>query len=88
MNSEQFSYWLQGYAEICGTEPTVEQWQIIKDHLQLVFQKVTPGRANPFPFRDGKPITWPLDTVKTSTPLQPLRAECVASPQIGAVTLC
>lgn len=85
MNSEQFSYWLQGYAEICGTEPTAEQWQIIKDHLQLVFQKVTPHRI--IPNTVGVPV-WPADRVKTSTPLHPLRSECVASPQVGAVTLC
>ena len=86
MNSEQFSYWLQGYAEICGTEPTAEQWQIIKDHLQLVFQKVTPVRGIP---TVGQPIKWPPESVMTGTPVRPIRAECaVASPQIGAVTLC
>lgn len=42
MTPEQFAYWLQGYAEIGGPTPTPEQWQIIKDHLALVFQKKTP----------------------------------------------
>lgn len=42
MTPEQFTYWLQGFTEISGTEPTKEQWQIIKDHLGLVFKKVTP----------------------------------------------
>jgi hypothetical protein len=44
MTPEQFCYWLQGYVEITGQEPTIEQWQIIKDHLQTVFNKVTPNR--------------------------------------------
>lgn len=87
MNSEQFSYWLQGYAEICGTEPTAEQWQIIKDHLQTVFKKVTPQRG--VPITDGIPYIpqWPAERVKTSTP-QPLRAECKATPQVATVTIC
>jgi len=43
MTTEQFAYWLQGYVEITNSEPTKEQWKIIKDHLQLVFNKVTPN---------------------------------------------
>lgn len=47
MNIEQFGYWLQGFVELtAGEEPTPRQWQIIKDHLQLVFTKVTPDRAD------------------------------------------
>ncbi|WP_370601179.1 hypothetical protein [Pseudomonas nitroreducens] len=42
MNSEQFAYWLQGFVELNGSEPTKEQWQSIKDHLKTVFMKVTP----------------------------------------------
>lgn len=43
MTPEQFVYWLQGYAEISGSAPTEEQWQVVKDHLQLVFKKETPA---------------------------------------------
>lgn len=43
MNSEQFTYWLQGFVELNGSEPTAEQWQSIKDHLNTVFVKVTPS---------------------------------------------
>lgn len=43
MTPEQFTYWLQGYTELNGSQPTPEQWKIIKDHLQLVFNKVTPN---------------------------------------------
>jgi hypothetical protein len=44
MTPEQFAYWMQGFVEIQNSNepPTKEQWQIIKDHLQLVFNKVTP----------------------------------------------
>lgn len=42
MTSEQFAYWLQGFVELNGSEPTAEQWQSIKDHLKTVFMKVTP----------------------------------------------
>lgn len=42
MTSEQFAYWLQGFVELNGSEPTAEQWQSIKDHLKTVFVKVTP----------------------------------------------
>lgn len=42
MTSEQFAYWLQGYAELNEAPPTAEQWQSIRAHLQTVFVKVTP----------------------------------------------
>lgn len=51
MTSEQFAYWLQGFVELNGSEPTPDQWQSIKDHLKTVFVKVTPevkiGRPYP-----------------------------------------
>lgn len=43
MTAEQFTYWLQGFAEIGYESPTPEQWNIIKDRLALVFTKVTPN---------------------------------------------
>lgn len=42
MTPEQFAYWLQGHAEMNGS-PTAEQWKVIVDHLQTVFNKVTPA---------------------------------------------
>ena len=41
MTAEQFAYWLQGFAELTDGEPTPEQWASIKEHLNLVFNKVT-----------------------------------------------
>ena len=46
MNSQEFCYWLRGYFEVTGDNVNValteEQVKIIKDHLSLVFKKVTP----------------------------------------------
>ena len=43
MTTEQFAYWLQGFAELNGgAPPTAEQWASIQDHLKTVFTKVTP----------------------------------------------
>lgn len=45
MTPEQFTYWLQGFVELTNTKTISEQqWQAIKDHLSLVFNKVTPDR--------------------------------------------
>lgn len=45
MTSQEFCYWLQGFLEIGNPEQlTAQQTQILKDHLGLVFGKVTPER--------------------------------------------
>lgn len=62
MTPEQFAYWLQGYAEIAGTQPTPEQWQIIQDHLKEVFCKKTPDRGMPIvpnPLKEPNVVTLP-----------------------------
>lgn len=47
MNSEQFTYWLKGFFEISDTNNlSAKQVQIIRDHLDLVFNKVTPDRVD------------------------------------------
>ncbi len=62
MTSEQFAYWLQGFVELNGSEPTTEQWQSIKDHLKTVFVKVTP-EARPigptYPGLRDAVMAWP-----------------------------
>lgn len=45
MTPEQFAYWLKGFAELNPQAPNAEQWQAIRDHLQLVFKKETPIRV-------------------------------------------
>lgn len=42
MNEREFCYWLQGLFEVGGVKALDEaQTQIVKDHLALVFKKVT-----------------------------------------------
>lgn len=42
MTFEQFAYWLQGFAELNGREPSAAEWKMIKEHLATCFNKVTP----------------------------------------------
>ena len=43
MNADEFAYWLQGFFELSeSNQLTDKQVEIIKNHLQLVFEKVTP----------------------------------------------
>jgi len=48
MDAQQFAYWLQGFAELSGdAPPTKAQWKSIREHLGLVFEKVTPAVGAP-----------------------------------------
>ncbi len=52
MNAQDFTYWLQGFVELNkGQVPGADQWKSIKEHLALVFTKVTPpvGKFDPLP---------------------------------------
>ena len=43
MTAHDFTYWLQGFAELSGDNPpTKAQWKSIREHLALVFEKKTP----------------------------------------------
>lgn len=43
MTPEQFAYWLHGFTELTrGQTPDPAQWKAIREHLDLVFKKVTP----------------------------------------------
>ncbi|TXH08532.1 MAG: hypothetical protein E6R04_10565 [Spirochaetes bacterium] len=47
-NPTAFVFWLQGFFEISGsTTLNQEQVEVIKDHLKLVFDKVTPSHEYP-----------------------------------------
>lgn len=60
MTEQNFCYWLHGYTEIGGGKrPTEKEWLIIKDHLDLVFNKVTPNRGGAINYPSGSPITIP-----------------------------
>jgi hypothetical protein len=47
MTPDSFCYWLKGFVEL-GEPVTLskKQLQILKDHLDLVFDKKTPDRSN------------------------------------------
>jgi len=50
MKENEFCYWLQGYFELTDSkELDSTQVDIIKDHLKLVFNKVTPNRYVEYP---------------------------------------
>lgn len=71
MTPENFTYFLQGFLEISNAKKLDEnQVQIIKDHLDLVFNKVTPDRSKSV-LQDLKPnkFDWPIEE-KTSIPFE------------------
>jgi hypothetical protein len=47
MTPKDFTYWLQGFFELSNEDVTLShrQLKIIKDHLNLVFDKETPDRS-------------------------------------------
>jgi len=46
MDSNEFTFWLHGFFELQETNKlTIKQVKIIKDHLDLVFNKITPHRS-------------------------------------------
>lgn len=53
MNSDQFVFWLQGFFELTESNNlSANQVKMIREHLKLVFNKVTP----PFQKSQEKPI--------------------------------
>lgn len=49
MTPENFCYWLQGYFELSKNYTlTSDQYRIIQDHLNLVFNKQTPSYSTTY----------------------------------------
>ena len=45
MTPNEFCYWLQGRAELLPDQPPTDaEWKMIREHLSLVFTKVTPPK--------------------------------------------
>lgn len=82
MTAQEFAYWLQGYAELSGdVPPTTSQWLTIKDHLNLVFEKVTPARPiirTRLPEFEPYPLPPPGQTTVT----------CATNPDTSTTLLC
>lgn len=70
MNEREFCYWLQGLFEVGGAKSLDErQTQIVKDHLALVFKKVTPDRS---PITPVPPPSPGVDPAWLRGPMSPL----------------
>ncbi len=69
MQSQDFTYWLQGFVEMnSGKQPTKEQWEMITKHLSLVFNPVT-----------QQSLRWPSDWKQPCVDnpiLDPIRITC------------
>jgi hypothetical protein len=53
MDEKQFIVWLHGYLEISGAKTLGEaELQVIKDHLNEFFVKVTPDRTEPDKYKN------------------------------------
>lgn len=58
MTTENFCFWLKGFLEIGNPfDLKHKQLQIVKDHLDLVFNKVTPDHVNKTPTQSGTEIS-------------------------------
>jgi hypothetical protein len=103
MNEQQFAYWLQGFAELNGDAPPDEdQWRSIREHLALVFEKVTPAvRPGVIPKDDpNRPLPkivpglgWPPQTAAREVPWWERQTQCAggaagATDGFGTRTTC
>lgn len=78
MTNEQFVYWLQGFVELNPNAMlTLTQWQIVKDHLALVFKKETPVRGIPLPVSPR-----PTESTRDSVLGQPFKQPAWMNPNI------
>ena len=78
MVERDFCYWLQGLFEVANPQTLdVRQTQMIKDHLALVMQKVTPMRI-PAPVSPlTVPFKWPSPTVDNDSIYGPDRPRLI-----------
>jgi len=78
MTPENFAYWLKGLLEVGNpTSLDEKQLKIIKDHLDLVFTKVTPDR-NDENTNEHKMNTWTGPYIAPA-PLPPYNSTCTCS---------
>lgn len=70
MDADKFVYWLQGFVELADT-PTISeaQWKMIKEHLKLVFKKVTPPLG--FPPVNPAPLITPMPVLPPQPAWEP-----------------
>lgn len=75
MDAPQFALWLQGFAELNTEPPTKEQWQSIREHLQLVFTKVTPEvkKSAPVDLSGNEDLRKMLESARRAQGYQPMQ---------------
>ena len=83
MTAEQFTYWLQGFMEISDPIKLGEkETQMIKYHLNLVFDKQTPNRTDiptSTPFQQvGPPPNPYIDWTWKPNPYNPYTVTCTS----------
>lgn len=81
MTAEQFTYWLQGFMELTSMNHlSTTQFQIVKDHLDLVFEKQTPNRLTKIPTQPyiTQPHPGPLTINPNPIPYNPNTIICSA----------
>lgn len=82
MTAENFVYWLNGYFEISNSDKlSKEQVQIVRDHLKLCFDKITPNRSIGYGIGNLSPeisdgIKWNIPLVAPIHPLSNPPASC------------
>ena len=80
MTTKEFAYWLQGYFEISGAKELDErQVEVVKDHLALVFTKVTPDPGkHTNPLGPSLPIIHPMTNpnILPPQPFGPIEVTC------------
>jgi hypothetical protein len=81
MTSSDFAYWLQGFAELNGNPPTPPQWEMIKEHLGLVFNKVTTKSVPITTLNDGRLCK--LETTYCASP-NPMVGFALGDDTVGA----
>lgn len=91
MTPEQFCYWLQGRAELQPDVPLSDaEWKSVREHLQLVFKKVTPALYGP---NTSTPVRHPLDMIgkqfEYPNPMFEPRTTCIAgSAELAKAAIC
>ena len=82
VTAENFVYWLNGYFEISNSDKlSKEQVQIVRDHLKLCFDKITPNRSIGYGIGNLSPeisdgIKWNIPLVAPIHPLSNPPASC------------
>ena len=94
MNETEFCYWLQGFFELSNSNMlSSKQVQQIKDHLDLVFTKVTPDRNTKNKNSKNKLKEEPKLTLAnldfdSPLPIEGMKKYCANMNELGSRKIC